>query len=148
MAPAPFVVAATLAPLLGGAAALAQEKVSPVVADRSEPPAQGQRQVDQATHDGLRTGLTDRTPVTGGGFRAGAVLGHPLRAHSGEAIGPIVDIAFDASAQARFFLVRLADDTERAVPVGSVMVDGEERLLTDLKPAEIDALPRPGPTEG
>jgi hypothetical protein len=41
----------------------------------------------------------------------------------------------------------MEDDTRRAVPVASVMVDGEDRLFTELTPAQVDELPRIAPAE-
>jgi hypothetical protein len=150
MTPAALVVAATVAPLLAVGGAGAQDDVPPVVADEPEAVAEGERTVDPATYDGFRTWLTDRGRIPGleeGGFLAGEVLDRPLHARNGEPVGRIVNIALDASAAARFFFVRMADDTRRAVPVASVMVDGEDRLFTELTPAQVDELPRIAPAE-
>jgi hypothetical protein len=127
---------------------LAQDQVPPTVPDDSGNVVARDREVDPTTFDDFGVWLAARAPavpgVEEGGFLVREVLEMTLRARSGDEIGPVTDIALDHEAQARFFLVRLNDDTVRAVPVASVIVRDDDALFTELTPAQVEELPQIG----
>jgi hypothetical protein len=107
----------------------------------------GDAALDPTTYDSFETWLTERGSVPGiatGGFLARELLGRPLYARSGDELGQVQNIALDEQAVARFLLVRLGDDALRAVPVGSLIVDNEDRLLTEMTTAQVQELPGVG----
>ncbi len=147
MARAPFLLAAPLVAALTATTAFAQDEVPPVVPDQGEALTEESRTVDPATFDSFEDWLAPRAPIPAverGGFLAREMLDRALRARNGDRVGEIVNIALDAEARARFFLVRMGDDGIRAVPVASVIVDDEDRLFTELTPAQVEELPRIG----
>ncbi len=131
--------------LLTGGIALAQDEVPPVVADEPRNLVEGEREVDPATYDSFSDWLTGRDAIPGittGGFLASEVVERDLHARNGDTVGRIVDLVLDDTATARIFLVRLEDDSLRAVPVKSVMVSGDDALVTELTPAQVEELAR------
>jgi hypothetical protein len=133
------------AALLAGAGALAQNAVPPVVPDEGDALVEGEREIDPATYDSFSDWLVGRGPIPGigtGGFLASEMIERELRARNGDTVGRVVDVALDDRAQARVFVVRLDDDSLRAVPVKSVMVSDADRLFTELTPAQVHELAR------
>ena len=142
---------ATLASLIAGGLMLvgslapAQDEVPPVLPDEASQLAEGERTVDPAGYDSFSDWLADRTPIPGittGGFLASKILERRLHARNGEAVGQVVDLAFDAEAKARLLVVRLDTDEHRAVPIASLLVADDDTLFTELTPAQVGELAR------
>lgn len=141
---APLITAALC---VASPAAPAQEATPPVVVEEPAELAPREREVDPATYDSFSDWLATRGPIPGvdaGGFLAREIIDRPLKSRDGDTVGRIADIALDARAQARFFLIRRDDDTLRAVPVASVIVREDETLFTEMTPAQVEELPEFG----
>ena len=151
MVRAPFALlsaaALTIAVGAAGAQEESDEQVPPNVPKQPTYVAPAERDVDPTTYDRFEAWLSTHGPIPGvenGGFLAREVLGRPLLTRSGDEIGQIQNIALDEEARARFFLVRLDDDSLRAVPVASLIVDDEDRLFTEMSEAQVEELPLVG----
>jgi hypothetical protein len=133
-----------LAPSPAGAQQERDQAVPPNVVKDPTYLAAGEVELDPTTYDSFEQWLAERGPIPGlddGGFLARVVLGRPLYTRSGDEIGQVSNLALGEEARARFLLVRLDDDGLRAIPVGSLIVDNENRLLTEMTMAQVEMLP-------
>lgn len=131
------------APLLAFAQAGDDAPVPPNLPEDPAALTTTEREVQPRDEATFEAWLRQRGPIPGvgdGGFLARELLGIELRAHGGDSIGEVVDIALNSAAVAEFLLVRTGDETLRAVPVDSIRVDRETRFFTALTAAQVDAL--------